>query len=415
MNKLKKIAELSKKASRVLSTTSPKVKSNVLKYAAKKIKKNTTKIENANKKDLKIAKSKGLDDAMIDRLLLDKSRINAIAKSLNEIAKWPDPVGKTISKTKRPNGLEIYKVSVPIGVLLVIYESRPNVTTDASALCLKSGNSVILKCGSESLNSSKALLNCLHISLKKYKLPTSCIELLATSSRKSVADLLKMDEYIDVVVPRGGKSLIKAISKISKIPVLKHLDGICHTYIDDNYNILMAKKVVLNAKMRRTGICGATETLLVSKKVSNTHVAEIIDVLINAGCEIRGDNFIKKIDSRVKKANSKDWQTEYLAPIISVKLVKDVKAAIEHINQHGSNHTDAIITSNKKNAELFLNSVDSSIVMHNTSTQFADGGEFGMGAEIGISTGKLHARGPVGADQLTTFKYLVKGKGQLRS
>ena len=415
MNKLKKIAELSKKASRVLSTTTPKVKSNILKYAAKEIKKNITNIENANKKDLKIAKSKGLDDAMIDRLLLDKRRINAIAKSLNEIAKWPDPVGKTISKTKRPNGLEIHKVSVPIGVLLVIYESRPNVTTDASALCLKSGNSVILKCGSESLNSSKALLNCLHTSLKKYKLPISCVELLATSSRKSVADLLKMDEYIDVVVPRGGKSLIKAISKISKIPVLKHLDGICHTYIDDNYNVLMAKKVVLNAKMRRTGICGATETLLVSKKVSNTHVTEIIDVLINAGCEIRGDNFIKKIDSRVKKASSKDWQTEYLAPIISVKLVKDVKEAIEHINQHGSNHTDAIITSNKKNAELFLNSVDSSIVMHNTSTQFADGGEFGMGAEIGISTGKLHARGPVGADQLTTFKYLVKGKGQLRS
>ena len=415
MNKLQKIAEFSKKASRILSTTSSKIKSKVLKCAAIQIKKNTAKIEKANKKDLRIAKSKGLDDAMIDRLLLDKSRINAISKSLNEIAKWPDPVGKIISKTKRPNGLEIQKVSVPIGVLLVIYESRPNVTTDASALCLKSGNSVILKCGSESLNSSKALLDCLHTSLKKYKLPTSCVELLATSSRKAVADLLKMDKHIDVVVPRGGKSLIKAISKISKIPVLKHLDGICHTYIDDNYNVLMAKKVVLNAKMRRTGICGATETLLVSKKVSNTHVTEIINVLRNAGCEIRGDNFIKKIDSRVKKANSKDWQTEYLAPIISVKLVKDVKEAIEHINQHGSNHTDAIITSNKKNAELFLNSVDSSIVMHNTSTQFADGGEFGMGAEIGISTGKLHARGPVGADQLTTFKYLVKGKGQLRS
>ncbi len=415
MNKLQKIAEFSKKASRILSTTSSKIKSEVLKYAAIQIKKNTAEIEKANKKDLRIAKSKGLDDAMIDRLLLDKSRINDIYKSLNEIAKWPDPVGKIISKTKRPNGLEIQKVSVPIGVLLVIYESRPNVTTDASALCLKSGNSVILKCGSESLNSSKALLDCLHTSLKKYKLPTSCVELLATSSRKAVADLLKMDEHIDVVVPRGGKSLIKAISKISKIPVLKHLDGICHTYIDDNYNVLMAKKVVLNAKMRRTGICGATETLLVSKKVSNTDVTEIINVLINAGCEIRGDNFIKKIDSRVKKANSKDWQTEYLAPIISVKLVKDVKEAIEHINQHGSNHTDAIITSNKKNAELFLNSVDSSIVMHNTSTQFADGGEFGMGAEIGISTGKLHARGPVGADQLTTFKYLVKGKGQLRS
>ena len=415
MNKLQKIAELSKKASRILSTISPKIKSGVLKYAAIQIKKNTAKIEKANKKDLRIAKSKELDEAMIDRLLLDRSRINAISKSLNEIAKWPDPVGKIISKTKRPNGLEIQKVSVPIGVLLVIYESRPNVTTDASALCLKSGNSVILKCGSESLNSSKALLACLHAGLKKYKLPTSCVELLTTSSRKAVADLLKMDEHIDVVVPRGGKSLIKAISKISKIPVLKHLDGICHTYIDDNSNALMAKKVVFNAKMRRTGICGATETLLVSKKVANTNVLEIIDILVNAGCEIRGDNFVKKIDSRVKKANSKDWQTEYLAPIISIKMVKDVKEAIEHINLYGSNHTDAIITSNKKNAELFLNGVDSSIVMHNTSTQFADGGEFGMGAEIGISTGKLHARGPVGADQLTTFKYVVKGQGQLRS
>jgi len=415
LNKLKKIAELSKKASRVLSTTSPKVKSNILRYAAMQVKKNSKKIESANKKDLKIAKSKGLDDAMIDRLLLDKNRINDISKSLNEIAKWPDPVGKTISKTKRPNGLEIFKVSVPIGVLLVIYESRPNVTADASALCLKSGNSVILKCGSESLNSSKALLDCLHTSLKKHKLPTSCVELLATSNRKAVADLLKMDEHIDVVVPRGGKSLIKAISKISKIPVLKHLDGICHTYIDSNSNALMAKKVVHNAKMRRTGICGATETLLVSKKIASSHVPQIIDILINSGCEIRGDNFVKKIDSRVKKANSKDWETEYLAPIISIKIVKDVKEAVQHINQYGSNHTDAIITSNKKNAELFLNSVDSSIVMHNTSTQFADGGEFGMGAEIGISTGKLHARGPVGADQLTTFKYVVKGKGQLRS
>ena len=421
MNKLEKIAELSKKASRVLSTTLPKVKSNVLKYAAKEIKKNTARIENANKKDLKIAKSKGLDNAMIDRLLLDKGRINAIAKSLNEIAKWPDPVGKTISKTKRPNGLEIHKVSVPIGVLLVIYESRPNVTTDASALCLKSGNSVILKCGSESLNSSKALLSCLHTSLKKYKLPISCVELLATSSRKAVADLLKMDEHIDVVIPRGGKSLIKAISKISKIPVLKHLDGICHTYVDNVPSISIVRSVVLNAKMRRTGICGATETLLINETgLLFKHLLWILQDLQEAGCEVRIDESYhrKCLDingKKFKKATSKDWDTEYLSPIISVKFVKDVKEAIEHINQHGSNHTDAIITSNKKNAELFLNRVDSSIVMHNTSTQFADGGEFGMGAEIGISTGKLHARGPVGADQLTTFKYVVKGKGQLRS
>ena len=420
MNKLQKIAELSKKASRILSTTSPKVKFNILKHAAKQIKKNTTKIENANKKDLKIAKSKGLDDAMIDRLLLDKSRINAIFKSLNEIAKWPDPVGKIISKSKRPNGLEIQKVSVPIGVLLVIYESRPNVTTDASALCLKSGNSVILKCGSESLNSSKALLTCIHAGLKKYKLPTSCVELLASSNRKSVSSLLKMDDYIDVVIPRGGKSLIKAISKISKIPVLKHLDGICHTYVDDTSNLSMARKVVLNAKMRRTGICGATETLLLKDDIHVNDAVCIIHDLIDAGCEVRGDEYIAKyvLDpyyNKIKKANSKDWQTEYLAPIISIKAVKNVKEAIQHINKYGSNHTDAIITSNKKNAELFLKEVDSSIVMHNTSTQFADGGEFGMGAEIGIATGKLHARGPVGADQLTTFKYVVKGQGQLRS
>ena len=420
MNKLQKIAELSKKASRILSTTSPKIKSNILKYAAKQIKKDVTKIENANRKDLKIAKSKGLDDAMIDRLLLDKSRINAISKSLNEISKWPDPVGKIINKWKRPNGLEIQKISVPIGVLLVIYESRPNVTTDASALCLKSGNSVILKCGSESLNSSKALLTCIHAGLKKYKLPTSCVELLASSNRKSVSSLLKMDDYIDVVIPRGGKSLIKAISKISKIPVLKHLDGICHTYVDDTSNLSMARKVVLNAKMRRTGICGATETLLLKDDIHVNDAVCIIHDLIDAGCEVRGDEYIAKyvLDpyyNKIKKANSKDWQTEYLAPIISIKAVKNVKEAIQHINQYGSNHTDAIITSNKKNAELFLKEVDSAIVMHNTSTQFADGGEFGMGAEIGISTGKLHARGPVGADQLTTFKYVVKGQGQLRS
>ena len=420
MNKLQKIAELSKKASRILSTTSPKIKSNIIKYAAKQIKKDVTKIENANRKDLKIAKSKGLDDAMIDRLLLDKSRINAISKSLNEISKWPDPVGKIINKWKRPNGLEIQKISVPIGVLLVIYESRPNVTTDASALCLKSGNSVILKCGSESLNSSKALLTCIHAGLKKYKLPTSCVELLASSNRKSVSSLLKMDDYIDVVIPRGGKSLIKAISKISKIPVLKHLDGICHTYVDDTSNLSMARKVVLNAKMRRTGICGATETLLLKDDIHVNDAVCIIHDLIDAGCEVRGDEYIAKyvLDpyyNKIKKANSKDWQTEYLAPIISIKAVKNVKEAIQHINQYGSNHTDAIITSNKKNAELFLKEVDSSIVMHNTSTQFADGGEFGMGAEIGISTGKLHARGPIGADQLTTFKYVVKGQGQLRS
>jgi glutamate-5-semialdehyde dehydrogenase len=420
LNKLQKIAELSKKASRILSTTSPKIKSNIIKYAAKQIKKDVTKIENANKKDLKIAKSKGLDDAMIDRLLLDKSRINAISKSLNEISKWPDPVGKIINKWKRPNGLEIQKISVPIGVLLVIYESRPNVTTDASALCLKSGNSVILKCGSESLNSSKALLTCIHAGLKKYKLPTSCVELLASSNRKSVSSLLKMDDYIDVVIPRGGKSLIKAISKISKIPVLKHLDGICHTYVDDTSNLSMARKVVLNAKMRRTGICGATETLLLKDDIHVNDAVCIIHDLIDAGCEVRGDEYIAKyvLDpyyNKIKKANSKDWQTEYLAPIISIKAVKNVKEAIQHINQYGSNHTDAIITSNKKNAELFLKEVDSAIVMHNTSTQFADGGEFGMGAEIGISTGKLHARGPVGADQLTTFKYVVKGQGQLRS
>jgi len=420
LNKLQKIAELSKKASRILSTTSPKIKSNIIKYAAKQIKKDVTKIENANRKDLKIAKSKGLDDAMIDRLLLDKSRINAISKSLNEISKWPDPVGKIINKWKRPNGLEIQKISVPIGVLLVIYESRPNVTTDASALCLKSGNSVILKCGSESLNSSKALLACIHAGLKKYKLPTSCVELLASSNRKSVSSLLKMDDYIDVVIPRGGKSLIKAISKISKIPVLKHLDGICHTYVDDTSNLSMARKVVLNAKMRRTGICGATETLLLKDDIHVNDAVCIIHDLIDAGCEVRGDEYIAKyvLDpyyNKIKKANSKDWQTEYLAPIISIKAVKNVKEAIQHINQYGSNHTDAIITSNKKNAELFLKEVDSAIVMHNTSTQFADGGEFGMGAEIGISTGKLHARGPVGADQLTTFKYVVKGQGQLRS
>ena len=277
MDTPKKIAKESVKASQILNVTSSQLKSNILKLAANKIKKNFKQIQNANKIDLKIAKSKGLNDALIDRLFLDKNRINGISQSLMEIAKWPDPVGKILNKWKRPNGLEIHKVSVPIGVLLIIYESRPNVTTDASGLCLKSGNAVILKCGSESLNSSKALLSCIHQSLKKYKLPENLVQILPSNNRKLVSDLLKMDNYIDVVVPRGGKSLIKAISKQSKIPILKHLDGICHTYIDEASNLSMAKKIVYNAKMRRTGICGATETLLVSKKVVNSQIPQIID------------------------------------------------------------------------------------------------------------------------------------------
>lgn len=368
-----------------------------------------------NKKDLEFGREKGLDEAMLDRLTLDEKRIEAMAVGLETICTIPDPVNKILEEWDRPNGLTLQRVSVPIGVIGMIYESRPNVTADAAALCIKSGNAVILRAGSECLHSAQAIAECLHHGLKIARLPVDCVQLVPTRDRAAVGEMLTMNGIIDVIIPRGGKSLTKLIQDESRVPTILHLDGNCHTYIHKAADINMARDVLLNAKMRRVGICGATESLLIDEDIATKILPNLVDALSKAGCEIRGDAASQNIDSRIKPASEDDWFTEYLSAIISVKIVAGEAEAISHINHYGSHHTDAIITSDTNVARRFLREVDSAIVMHNTSTQFADGGEFGFGAEIGISTGKLHARGPVGAQQLTTYKYVVHGRGQVRS
>ena len=368
----------------------------------------------ANAKDIEFGKEKKLDAAQIDRLTLNAARIEAMAAGLETVATLPDPVNKILEQWKRPNGLTLQRVSIPLGVIGLIYESRPNVTADAAGLCIKSGNAVILRGGSESFHSSQAIAECLHHGLKAAGLPQDAVQLVPTRDRDAVGEMLTMTGLIDVIIPRGGKSLTKRIQEESKIPTLLHLEGNCHTYIHKDADAKMAVDVLLNAKMRRTGICGATESLLIDEAVAAKMLPAIAEALAKAGCEMRGDEAARAIDKRIKKAHDEDWDTEYLAPIISIKVVKDVDEAIAHINAHGSHHTDAIITGDVAKARIFLRKVDSAIVMHNTSTQFADGGEFGFGSEIGISTGRLHARGPVGAEQLTTYKYVVHGDGQIR-
>lgn len=369
----------------------------------------------ANMLDVQAGKAKGLDAAMIDRLALDAKRIESMAAGLETIATMPDPVNKLIDEWQRPNGLVMQRVSVPLGVIGIIYESRPNVTADAAGMCIKSGNAAILRGGSESLNSSQAILKCIQEGLRAANLPADCVQMVPTTDREAVGIMLGMSEYIDVIVPRGGLSLTKRVHDESKIPTILHLDGNCHTYIHADANAEMAKDVLINAKMRRVGICGATESLLIDKAVAATLLPELVNALTDKQCEIRGCAASQTIDKRINAASESDWGTEYLAAVISVKIVADVSEAIAHINAHGSHHTDAIITENKSAARSFLRGVDSAIVMHNTSTQFADGGEFGFGGEIGISTGRLHARGPVGAEQLVTYKYVVHGEGQVRA
>tara|TARA_B100000686_G_scaffold17044_1_gene15880 strand:+ start:3447 stop:4730 length:1284 start_codon:yes stop_codon:yes gene_type:complete len=410
---IKSIGVSANKAARVLATSSIKVRQSAIIAISDEIASNVDKILIANEKDMKNAESEGLSNAMLDRLKLDKDRILSISQGLVAIANQQDPIGKTLGINKRPNGLIIEKISVPVGVITIIYESRPNVTADAGALCLMSGNAVILRGGSESFNSSHAILSCMHTGLRSAKLPESSIQLVPTKDRTAVGILLGMENKIDLVIPRGGRSLIERIFAESRIPVLAHLDGICHTYIHSEADPKMAKDLLFNAKMRRTGICGATETLLIDSKIIN-NLSMIIDPLVNAGCELRGDKAACEIDKRLLAATDKDWKTEYLDSILSIKVVKNLSEAIDHINKYGSHHTDSIVTEDDVVASKFMNEVDSGIVMHNTSTQFADGGEFGMGAEIGISTGKLHARGPVGIEQLTTYKYKVRGCGQVR-
>ena len=415
LKQIETICQEAKKASFELSILSDKIRSESIVLASDNIKKNKKKILSENKKDVELALNKKLNSSLIDRLKLDNDRVDSMVEGMKSISKLPNPVGKRLEIWKRPNGLNIEKVTVPIGVIGVIYESRPNVTADAAALCLKSCNATILRGGSESFNSSNLIVEIIRESLKNNGLPDGTLQNIPTTNRDAVGYLLKMDQYLDVIVPRGGRSLIERVIKDSRIHVIRHLDGICHTYIHKSADIKIAADVLVNAKMRRPGICGATETLLIDNEILKTHLSEIIKRLKKLKCEVRGDKYIKNFDDSVILANEKDWKTEYLDTIISIKTIKyGVEEAIDHINKYGSNHTDCIISEDKKCIELFLNKVDSGIVMHNTSTQFADGGEFGMGAEIGISTSKLHARGPVGVSQLTSFKYKVRGNGQVR-
>jgi glutamate-5-semialdehyde dehydrogenase len=397
-----------------LAVVSTDAKNVALLEAAKSIRERGPEILEANGLDMAAAEEKGLRGSFLDRLLLNDERIEAMAKGLEDIAALADPVGRTLSQWDRPNGLHIERVSTPLGVIGVIYESRPNVTVDAGALCLKAGNAVILRGGSESFHSSSAIMVSLADGLKAAGLPEAAIQLVPTRDRDAVGALLKMTEFVDVIVPRGGKSLIERISAESRIPMFKHLEGVCHIYVDGHADGQMARDVIVNSKMRRTGICGAAETVLIQRSAAAGLLVDIINDLNEAGCVVRGDAEAQALDKRVDAASDDDWGMEYLDSIISIAVVDDVHAAIKHIARHGSQHTDCIITEDEANASIFLSEVDSAIVMVNASTQFADGGEFGMGAEIGISTGKLHARGPVGVEQLTSFKYRVRGTGQCR-
>ena len=407
------IGKKAKYAASQLSVTKPETKSQALKTASEEILKKEKEIISANKIDIQNAKKNDLSEHLIDRLKLDKKRIESISSSLVEIANYEEPVGKIISEWERPNGLKIQKITVPIGVIGIIYESRPNVTADASALSVKSGNAVILRGGKDSFYTSLKIFEILNKVFDNNGLPKNSIQMIPVSEREGVDEMLKLNEYIDIIIPRGGKSLIKKISEASSIPVIKHLEGICHIYVDADANLEIAKKVIYNSKMRRPGICGATETLLVDAKLTS-NLDYLLKELKDSNCEIRGDKTVCSIDKSFKKAQEKDWDTEYLDKILSVKVVDGVDEAINHITKHSSNHTESIITENKKTCDKFFKNIDSAIVLQNASTQYADGGEFGFGAEIGISTDKLHVRGPVGAQHLTSFKYLVRGNGQVR-
>ncbi|RAU21911.1 glutamate-5-semialdehyde dehydrogenase [Paramagnetospirillum kuznetsovii] len=411
------MTELGKRAraaARQLALTPAFDKNKALRASAQAIRIDARLILEANAKDMAAGEAKGLSKALLDRLMLNPARVEAMAKGLEEIAALPDPVGRTLAEWTRPNGLAISRVAVPLGVVGIIYESRPNVTADAAGLCLKSGNAAILRGGSESFHSSSAIMTALVGGITACGLPKEAVQMVPTTDRAAVGVMLRLSDYIDVIVPRGGKSLVARVVEESRIPLFQHLEGICHTYVDGAADLEMAKQVVLNAKMRRTGVCGATETLLVDKACAKTHLKPLVAMLIDSGCEVRGDHLAQEADCRTLPATEADWSTEYLDSIIAVKVVDGVAAAVDHINTHGSHHTEAIVTEDAKAAETFLQGCDSAIVLWNASTQFADGGEFGMGAEIGISTGKLHARGPVGVEQLCTFKYVVKGSGQVR-
>jgi glutamate-5-semialdehyde dehydrogenase len=390
-------------------------KNAALSAAAAAIRARRSEILTANERDMSAALAAKLSGALLDRLKLDDQRVEAMAKSIEEIVALADPVGTVSAEWTRPNGLRIQRVRVPLGVIGIIYESRPNVTADAGTLCLKSGNAVILRGGSESRHSNAAIHSCLVDGLKAAGLPAECIQLVPTTDRAAVGYMLAgMADYIDVIVPRGGKSLVQRVQQEARVPVIGHLEGNCHVYVDRDADVRMARTIALNAKMRRTGICGAAETLLVDRACVDTHLAPVVRDLLDSGCEVRGDAIVQQADARVRPASEDDWYTEYLDAIIAARVVDGVDGAVAHIAKYGSAHTESIVTENHATADRFLARVDSAIVLHNASTQFADGGEFGMGAEIGISTDRFHARGPVGVEQLTSYKYVVRGKGQVR-
>lgn len=405
-----------RKASQILTLANSDLKNSALESMAVDIENNKENILEANIKDVEKAKANNISKSFLDRLILNDERIKSISDGLREIIKIEDPIGQTMSKWDRPNGLNIERVRTPLGVIGVIYESRPNVTADAGALCLKAGNAVILRGGSESYYSSNAIYNSLKNGLIKAGLPEHSIQIIPTTDRNAVGYLLSgLNDSIDVVVPRGGKSLVERVQNEAKVPVFGHLEGICHVYIDKDADVKKAIEVTVNAKMRRTGICGAAETLLIDKENADIFLPKLAEALEDLDCELRGCNNSLKIIDDMIPAEENDWRTEYLDAIISIKIVDGVRGAIDHINSYSTSHTDSIITENIKTADIFLKEIDSAIVMHNASTQFADGGEFGMGAEIGIATGRFHARGPVGVEQLTSFKYVVRGSGQVRS
>ncbi len=410
------IGRAARVAAQALSLASTDQKNRALRAAADSLRARRHKIIAANGRDMDDARAKALPPAMLDRLALDEARVESMARGLEDIERLADPIGTVLAEWTRPNGLVIQRLRVPLGVIGIIYESRPNVTADAGALCLKSSNAVILRGGSESARSSAAIHACLEEGLKVAGLPGGCIQRVPTTDRAAVGYMLgDMVDDIDVIVPRGGKNLIARVQKEARVPVIGHLEGVCHVYVDRAADLAMARDIVLNAKMRRTGICGSAETLLVDQGCVATHLPALVRLLLDAGCEVRGDEATLRVDDRVKRAIEQDWYAEYLDAIIAVRVVDGVDAAIAHIAQYGSQHTDCIVTGDAAAAARFLARVDSAIVLHNASTQFADGGEFGMGAEIGISTDKFHARGPVGVEQLTTYKYLVRGTGQIRA
>jgi glutamate-5-semialdehyde dehydrogenase len=411
---MRKLGEQARAAARILATTARAQKDQALRAGAASLRARESEILAANASDMAAAQERGLRASLLDRLALDAVRVEAMAAGLETIAGLEDPVGAELARWRRPNGLDIARVRVPLGVIGVIYESRPNVTADAGALCLKAGNAAILRGGSESFFSSRAILACLQEGLRHAGLPEAALQCVPTTERAAVGIMLTMTDFIDVIVPRGGPSLIERVQQESRIPVFAHRDGICHVYLHAAADPAMARAVVLNAKMRRTSVCGAAETLLVDRDGAARLLPGVLADLLEAGCAVRGDPAVQKMDARVSAASEADWSTEYLDAILSVKVVEGLDQAIAHVNRYGSHHTDSIVTADTAAAERFLAEVDSAIVLHNASTQFADGGEFGMGAEVGISTGRLHARGPVGVEQLTSFKYVVRGSGQTR-